>query len=51
MLSQPQEFLDLTNKGQTKIPITCLSFPVDNWNNFLAGAEEGVVFAGQRHGK
>ncbi|OQV23900.1 Cytoplasmic dynein 1 intermediate chain 2 [Hypsibius exemplaris] len=50
MLSQPQESLDLTTKQSNKVAVNCLSFPSDNWNNFLAGSEEGTVFAGCRHG-
>ncbi|XP_055342973.1 cytoplasmic dynein 1 intermediate chain 2-like isoform X2 [Paramacrobiotus metropolitanus] len=49
MLSQPQELLDLQAK-QAKVSTTCLSFPPGNHNNFLAGAEEGAVYAGCRHG-
>uniref|UniRef100_A0A914XDU8 Cytoplasmic dynein 1 intermediate chain 2 n=1 Tax=Plectus sambesii TaxID=2011161 RepID=A0A914XDU8_9BILA len=49
-LNQPQEAIDLTWKGSKQVASTCLSFPLNDVNNFVVGGEEGTVYTGCRHG-
>ncbi|UYV83841.1 DYNC1I2, partial [Cordylochernes scorpioides] len=50
MLSSPQETMDLINQKQTNVAVTCLSFPAGDFNNFIVGSEEDMVYSGCRHG-
>lgn len=51
MLSAPQETMELNPQKQTRaVAVTCMSFHVDDYNNFLVGSEEGVVYSACRHG-
>ncbi|KAF1813714.1 cytoplasmic dynein intermediate chain [Eremomyces bilateralis CBS 781.70] len=52
MLSQPQEYLELTNPHGTKtdeFAPTCIAFPASDPTYFLAGSEEGVIFPCHRY--
>ncbi|KNC46480.1 Dync1i1 protein, partial [Thecamonas trahens ATCC 50062] len=51
MLAAPQEVLELTNKQLKKpVAVTALDFAAKEANAFVAGAEDGSVYAGFRHG-
>lgn len=51
MLSAPQEVLELNQQKQTRsVAVTCMSFHPDDYNNFLVGSEEGMVYSACRHG-
>ena len=45
-----QDFLELTAKQSRPVSVTTLAFPGDSVNNFILGSEDGLVYAGQRHG-
>jgi len=54
-LSQPQEVLELQSKpsklvSSSSVTITALAFPPGDENKFFAGAEDGAVYEGFRHG-
>ncbi|KAG9509616.1 Cytoplasmic dynein 1 intermediate chain 2 [Fragariocoptes setiger] len=51
MLSAPQETMELSQQKQTRaVAVTCMSFHADDYNNFIVGSEEGVVYSACRHG-
>jgi dynein intermediate chain len=52
MLSQPQEFLELTSPPPAKtddMAVTCIAFPQSDPTYFLAGTEEGSVYPCHRY--
>lgn len=51
MLSQPQDILELSQQKQSRpVAVTCVSFPQNDFNNFVIGSEEGAVYGACRHG-
>lgn len=51
MLSSPQETMELNQQKQSRsVAVTCMSFHPADYNNFLVGSEEGVVYSACRHG-
>ncbi|XP_037077443.1 LOW QUALITY PROTEIN: cytoplasmic dynein 1 intermediate chain-like [Pollicipes pollicipes] len=50
MLSQPQEKLELQFKQGRPVPVTGLTFPQGEVNNFVMGSEDGNLYTGCRHG-
>lgn len=51
MLSTPQESIELNQQKQSKpVNVTAMSFPPDDFNNFLIGSEDGIVYGASRHG-
>ncbi|KAH7076795.1 WD40-repeat-containing domain protein [Paraphoma chrysanthemicola] len=52
MLSQPQEFLELTSPPPAKtddMAVTCIAFPQSDPTYFLAGTEEGSIYPCHRY--
>jgi len=52
MLSQPQEFLELTSPPPSKtddMAVTCIAFPQSDPTYFLAGTEEGSIYPCHRY--
>ncbi len=52
MLSQPQEYLELTTPPPAKtedMAPTCIAFPQSDPTYFLAGSEEGTIYACHRY--
>ncbi|KAH7123743.1 WD40-repeat-containing domain protein [Dendryphion nanum] len=52
MLSQPQEFLELSSPPPAKtedMAVTCLAFPQSDPTYFLAGTEEGSIYPCHRY--
>ena len=51
MLSAPQDSLELQHHQSKPVAATCLSFVAGGTNNnFVVGSEDGVAYAGARHG-
>ncbi|XP_063716926.1 cytoplasmic dynein 1 intermediate chain 2-like isoform X2 [Symsagittifera roscoffensis] len=57
MLSEPQETVELfTSLGKTQtskhnsVPVKCMSFPTNEYNSFVVGAEDGYIYGAVRHG-
>lgn len=51
MLSTPQDSVELNQQKQSKpVNVTAMSFPPDDFNNFLIGSEDGIVYGASRHG-
>ena len=51
MLSAPQETTELSQQKQGRpAAVTCVSFPQNDFNNFITGSEEGTIYASSRHG-
>ncbi|XP_075245975.1 dynein, cytoplasmic 1, intermediate chain 2a-like isoform X1 [Convolutriloba macropyga] len=57
MLSEPQETVDLqSSMGKTQtskhnsVPVKCMSFPSNEYNSFVVGAEDGYIYGAVRHG-
>jgi len=50
MLSSPQDSLDLQHHQSRSVAATCFSFVAGDSNNFIVGSEDGVAYAGARHG-
>ncbi|VDO06757.1 unnamed protein product [Brugia timori] len=48
-LNQPIDVIDLAWK-QKQVTCTCMSFALDDVNNFVVGSEEGNVYTASRHG-
>ncbi|MFH4980624.1 hypothetical protein AB6A40_007333 [Gnathostoma spinigerum] len=48
-LNQPIDVIDLSLK-QKLVTCTCLSFFLDDVNNFVVGSEEGNLYSASRHG-
>ncbi|CAI4223210.1 unnamed protein product [Auanema sp. JU1783] len=49
-LTQPVDGKEIMNKQGKQFPVTCMSFPVAEMNNFVVGCEDGRVYAVSRHG-
>lgn len=52
MLSQPQEFLELSSPPPAKtedVAVTCIAFPQSDPTYFLAGTEEGLIYPCHRY--
>ncbi|KAF2270409.1 WD40 repeat-like protein [Lojkania enalia] len=52
MLSQPQEFLELSSPPPAKtddMAVTCIAFPQSDPTYFLAGTEEGTIYPCHRY--
>ena len=52
MLSQPQEYLELTNPPPSKtedLSPTCMAFPPSDPTTFLVGTEEGTIYPCHRY--
>jgi len=43
--------MELQNKQTKSVAVTCMSFQLNNVNNFAIGAEDGSVFTACRHGR
>lgn len=51
MLSTPQDTMELSHQKQSRpVPVTSLSFPYGDFNNFVVGSEEGTIYTACRHG-
>ncbi|EFO23580.1 cytoplasmic dynein intermediate chain 1 [Loa loa] len=48
-LNQPIDVIDLAWK-QKQVTCTCMSFALEDVNNFVVGSEEGNVYTASRHG-
>jgi len=50
MLSAPQDSMELSQQKQTaRVAVTSVSFPQNDFNNFITGSEEGSIYAASRH--
>ncbi|PRD23780.1 UNVERIFIED_CONTAM: Cytoplasmic dynein 1 intermediate chain 1 [Trichonephila clavipes] len=48
MLSAPQDTIELNQQKQSRtVAVTCMAFPNDEYNNFVVGSEDGIVYSGQ----
>ncbi|XP_054711896.1 cytoplasmic dynein 1 intermediate chain 2-like isoform X2 [Uloborus diversus] len=51
MLSAPQDSIELNQQKQSRtVAVTCMAFPHDEFNNFVVGSEDGIVYSACRHG-
>jgi len=51
MLSTPQDVMELSQHKQSRaVAVTTMSFPQNDFNNFIIGSEEGAVYSACRHG-
>lgn len=51
MLSHPQDTMELSQQKQSRpVAVSCMSFPLGDYNNFIIGSEEGAVYTACRHG-
>ena len=51
MLSSPMDTMELSQPKHNKpVAVTSVSFPESDFNNFIVGSEEGMVYMGSRHG-
>ncbi|XP_015918252.1 cytoplasmic dynein 1 intermediate chain 2 isoform X2 [Parasteatoda tepidariorum] len=51
MLSYPQDTIELNQQKQSRtVAVTCMAFPNDEFNNFVVGSEDGLVYSACRHG-
>ncbi|KAG8192655.1 hypothetical protein JTE90_009685 [Oedothorax gibbosus] len=51
MLSEPQDAIELNQQKQSRtVAVTCMAFPNDEFNNFVVGSEDGIVYSACRHG-
>ncbi|GIY50469.1 cytoplasmic dynein 1 intermediate chain [Caerostris extrusa] len=50
MLSAPQDTIELNQQKQSRtVAVTCMAFPNDEFNNFVVGSEDGIVYSACRH--
>ncbi|GFS82639.1 cytoplasmic dynein 1 intermediate chain [Trichonephila clavipes] len=50
MLSAPQDTIELNQQKQSRtVAVTCMAFPNDEYNNFVVGSEDGIVYSACRH--
>lgn len=51
MLSGPQDTIELNQQKQSRtVAVTCMAFPNEEFNNFVVGGEDGIVYSACRHG-
>ncbi|XP_023235090.1 cytoplasmic dynein 1 intermediate chain 1-like [Centruroides sculpturatus] len=51
MLSSPIDSMELNQQKQSRaVAASCISFPTGDYNNFVVGSEEGILYAACRHG-
>lgn len=51
MLSFPIDSMELNQQKQSRaVAASCISFPSGDFNNFVVGSEEGILYSACRHG-
>ena len=49
--SVDQDSMELQHKQSKAVAALCCSFPFGDFNNFVVGSEEGIVYTACRHGR